>query len=226
MDMMSTETPPLYDSRRREPEHPGHRIWMEWGFHHAEQQFYKGYPVWGRWKEVCGSEHPDRSCGSVYRVCQLPHAGGHQCGCFDPGERDAGASEIVGKNNTTGSDWTDRTSNLADQAPIKIPSNATVKFQVKNGYDQITFKWSEKGYTYEVRWHTKTPRAPDGQGNTWVVTRIRPGTPTGQMRTQHILVGNQWIPRYQWQNAIDAYRDGTATAEQLELLRNGHWEAP
>lgn len=138
----------------------------------------------------------------------------------------AGASEIVGKNNTTGSDWTDRTSNLADQAPIKIPSNATVKFQVKNGYDQITFKWSENGNIYEVRWHTKTPGVSDGQGNTWVVTRIRPGTPTGQMRTQHILVGNQWIPRYQWQNAIDAYRDGTATAEQLELLRNGHWEAP
>ncbi len=51
-----------------------------------------------------------------------------------------------------------------EQAPIEIPSSATVKVQAKNGYDQISFKWTENGQNYEVRWHTKTPGAPEGQG--------------------------------------------------------------
>ena len=38
--------------------------------------------------------------------------------------------------------------------------------------------------------------------------------------------GNTWIPRYQWQDAISAYRNGTATQEQLQLLKDGHWQAP
>lgn len=101
-----------------------------------------------------------------------------------------------------------------------------VKVQVKNGYDQIIYKWSADGYNYEVRWHTKTPGAPEGQGNTWVVSRVTPGTSSGQARAEHILVGNSWIPRYQWQDAINAYRNGNATSEQLQLLREGHWSAP
>lgn len=45
--------------------------------------------------------------------------------------------------------------------------------------DQISFKWTENGQNYEVRWHTKTPGTPGGQGNIWVVSRVTPGTPTG-----------------------------------------------
>ena len=63
-------------------------------------------------------------------------------------------------------DWVNRIPELEKQAPIEIPSNATVKVQAKNGYDQISFKWTENGQNYEVRWHTKTPGAPEGQGNT------------------------------------------------------------
>ncbi|NBH20289.1 hypothetical protein D3Z55_23580 [Clostridiaceae bacterium] len=142
---------------------------------------------------------------------------------------DAGG-KLLGKTikdmPSTLSDWSDKVSDLSKQAPIEIPSNATVKVQAKNGYDQISFKWTENGKNYEVRWHTKTPGAPEGQGNTWVVTRTTPGTPTGQVKTQHILVGDTWIPRYQWQNAINAYKNGTATPEQLQLLKDGHWQAP
>ena len=128
--------------------------------------------------------------------------------------------------NTTLKDWVSNTEGLAQQAPIKIPSDAMVKSQVKNGYDQITFKWTENGLKYEVRWHTKTPGAPETQGNTWVVSRVTPGTPDGQLRIEHILVGSEWIPRYEWQNAISAYQNGIATAEQLRLLESGHWKAP
>ena len=123
--------------------------------------------------------------------------------------------------------WINKTSDLAKQAPITIPSNATTKVQAKSGYDQISFKWKgNDGCKYEVRWHTKTPGAPDGQGNTWVVSKVTPGTPTGQVKTEHILVENNWIPRYQWQQAIQNYRNKTATSAELELLRKGHWEAP
>lgn len=99
--------------------------------------------------------------------------------------------DIVFESGTpTLNDWVNKTSDLLKQVPIEIPSNATVKVQAKNGYDQITFKWTENGQNYEVRWHTKTPGAPEGQGNTWVVSRVTPGTPTGQVRTEHILVGD------------------------------------
>ncbi len=133
----------------------------------------------------------------------------------------------TGESGTsTLNDWVNRIPELSKQAPIEIPSSATVKVQAKNGYDQINFKWTENGKNYEVRWHTKTHGAPEGQGNTWVVSRVTPGTPTGQVRTEHILVGDTWIPRYQWQDAINAYRNGTATQEQLQLLKDGHWQAP
>ena len=140
--------------------------------------------------------------------------------------RQVAAYDNSGGGSTTVSNWENKISDLSEQAPIEIPSSATVKVQAKNGYDQITFKWEENGQNYEVRWHTKTPGAPEGQGNTWVISRVTPGTPTGQVRTEHILVGDMWIPRYQWQEAINAYRNGTATAEQLQLLKDGHWQAP
>ena len=128
--------------------------------------------------------------------------------------------------NTSVDVWINNTSELAKQSLIKIPSSATVSIQAKNGYDQISYKWSENGHNYEVRWHTRTPGAPEGQGNTWVVSRVTPGTPTGQARVEHILVGNEWIPKHQWQDAIRAYRNGVATSEQLKLLEDGHWSAP
>ena len=140
--------------------------------------------------------------------------------------RQVAAYDNSGGGSTTVSNWENKISDLSEQAPIEIPSSATVKVQAKNGYDQITFKWEENGQNYEVRWHTKTPGAPEGQGNTWVISRVTPGTPTGQVRTEHILDGDMWIPRYQWQEAINAYRNGTATAEQLQLLKDGHWQAP
>ena len=143
--------------------------------------------------------------------------------------RYAGISENGGayrSGETTLNDWINRIPDLSKQAPIEIPSTATVKAQAKNGYDQISFKWTESGQNYEVRWHTKTPGAPEGQGNTWVVSRITPGTPTGRVRTEHILVGDTWVPRHQWQDAINVYRNGTATREQMQLLKDGHWQAP
>ena len=122
--------------------------------------------------------------------------------------------------------WSGRTSELAQQAPIRIPANATVRVQAKKGYNQISYRWTENGQVFEARWHTPTPNAPAGQGNTWVVSRVTPGTPTGQLRTEHILVGNRWVPRFEWQAAITAQKNGVATPEQLRLLENGHWPAP
>ncbi len=43
---------------------------------------------------------------------------------------------------------------------------------------------------------------------------------------EHILVGENWVLRYTWQAAIEAYNNGTATPEQLQMLESGHWEAP
>ena len=40
-----------------------------------------------------------------------------------------------------------------------------------DGYEQISYKWNDGTYKYEVRWHTRTSGAPEGQGNTWVIQR-------------------------------------------------------
>jgi hypothetical protein len=135
------------------------------------------------------------------------------------------AYENSGK--TTLADWADNTGELAKTSPIKIPENATIKSSTKTaGYDQISYKWVEGGYTYEARWHTKTPGAPTGQINTWVVSRVTQGTPTGQRRVLHIMVGNTWVTRHEWQAAITAYQNGTMTAAQEAMLKAGHWLAP
>ncbi|OJU18135.1 MAG: hypothetical protein BGN88_04970 [Clostridiales bacterium 43-6] len=109
------------------------------------------------------------------------------------------------------------------KAPIEIPENATVKPASKTGYEQISYKWKDSNYKYEVRWHTRTPGAPKNQGNTWVVERVTPGS-GGVDPKSHILVEGQWISKFQWQAAIKAYQNGTATQQQLEILEKGHWK--
>lgn len=118
-------------------------------------------------------------------------------------------------------------SDLMKSSPIEIPSSAKITEQIKNGYKQIKYKWSQGGLKFEARWHTRTPGAPIGQGNTWVITRTTPGTATGQRKMQHILVGeNKWVTMNEWQQAITARKNGVATSAQDAMLKAGHWSAP
>lgn len=128
---------------------------------------------------------------------------------------------------TAGGAGMGNTAELAKTSPVKIPENAIVKAgQKASGYDQVSYKWTDSEFKYEARWHTKTPGAPAGQGNTWVVTRVTRGTPTGQIRVEHILVGDTWVTRYEWQKAITAYQNGTMTVAQETMLKDGHWLVP
>lgn len=62
------------------------------------------------------------------------------------------------------------------RAPIEIPDTAKYKAKsMVDGYEQISYKWNDRIYKYEVRWHTRTSGAPKGQGNTWVIQRTIPG---------------------------------------------------
>ncbi len=58
---------------------------------------------------------------------------------------------------------------------ISIPEGVKGKAQSKNGYEQISYKWKDGDYKYEARWHTRTPDAPENQGRTWVIERVKPG---------------------------------------------------
>lgn len=117
---------------------------------------------------------------------------------------------------------------LSKLSPIKIPSNATIKEEKKNGYDQVKYTWQKGEYSYTSRWHTRTPNAPKEQGESWVVQRDKPGIGYGKNARpgEHdILVGkNKWISKRVWQDAIRARKNGTITQEQKELLDNGHWK--
>lgn len=123
---------------------------------------------------------------------------------------------------------------LPKSSPLKIPSNATIKEEQKNGYQQIKYNWDRGDYKYQSRWHTRTPGAPKNQGNTWVVEKRRPGIGNGKNARpaeRYVMVGKnkngspKWIDRKKWDAAIRARKNGTATKEQKEMLDHGHWKA-
>lgn len=117
---------------------------------------------------------------------------------------------------------------LPKTSPIKIPSSATIKEEQKNGYDQVKYTWEKGDYSYTSRWHTRTPNAPKEQGDSWVVQHDQTGIGYGKNvrpAKHEILVGkNKWVSKKEWQAAIRARKNGTATNEQKEMLDNGHWK--
>lgn len=111
------------------------------------------------------------------------------------------------------------------KSPLEIPDSAKIKAQTKSaGYEQITYKWNNGEYKYEVRWHTRTPGAPEGQGNTWVVQRTIPGNGGDKPQTFFKIGDNEWTEAYKWYNAISARKAGTANSEQIKILDKGHWK--
>ncbi len=116
--------------------------------------------------------------------------------------------------------------NMANRSPIEIPKDATIKAEIKkSGYAQIKYTWKENGIKYESRWHTKTPGAPESQGNTWVVQKVVPGNSTGQRRQEFVKIKDHgWIPMKEWKDASTARQNGTATQRQTEILNKGHWK--
>ena len=111
------------------------------------------------------------------------------------------------------------------KAPIEIPDTAKYKAKsMADGYEQISYKWNDGTYKYEVRWHTRTSGAPEGQGNTWVIQRTIPGNGGKKPSTQFLIGENEWVEGWKWYDAISARKNGTATQEQVELLDKGHWK--
>lgn len=114
-------------------------------------------------------------------------------------------------------------SNLTDTSPINIPSSASAKFQSKVGYEQVQYKWTDGTYSYNARWHTRTPGAPIDQGNTWVIERRIPGQ-GATLPVNEVMTGpNTWTRYKDWFDAITARKNGTATVQQDKLLESGHW---
>ena len=115
--------------------------------------------------------------------------------------------------------------NYRKKAPIEIPDIAKYKAKsMPGGYEQISYKWNDGTYKYEVRWHTRTSGAPEGQGNTWVVRRTIPGNGGTKPSTQFLIGENEWVEGWKWYDAINARKNGIATQAQIELLDKGHWK--
>ena len=97
------------------------------------------------------------------------------------------------------------------KAPIEIPDTAKYKAKsMADGYEQISYKWNDGTYKYEVRWHTRTSGAPEGQGNTWVIQRTIPGNGGKKPSTQFLIGENEWVEGWKWYDAISARKNGTA----------------
>lgn len=143
-----------------------------------------------------------------------------------------GGPNKPGKNNHDGKEFSkmppEEQVKIAQQyskrAPIEIPESAKIKAQSKTGYEQISYKWNDGTYKYEVRWHTRTPGAPENQGNTWVVQRTIPGSGGNKPKTFFKIGEDEWIEGYKWYDAIAARKAGTATPEQISILDRGHWK--
>ncbi|MDP0463636.1 LXG domain-containing protein, partial [Shouchella rhizosphaerae] len=111
------------------------------------------------------------------------------------------------------------------RAPIEVPENANMKAKsMAGGYEQITYKWNDGTYKYEVRWHTRTSGAPADQGNTWVIQRTIPGSGGNKPQSFFKIGENEWVEGYKWYDAIAARKAGTATPEQVRILDQGHWK--
>lgn len=114
---------------------------------------------------------------------------------------------------------------LPKSSPIEIPNNAEFKVQIKDEYTQVKYDWKKEEYKYQARWHTKTPNSPGYESESWVVERKIPGIGSGlnaRHSTNEVLVGTKWISKKIWQEAIYAKKNGTATVQQKEVLKNGH----
>lgn len=92
----------------------------------------------------------------------------------------------------TESEITEVVEKYRKRAPVEIPDTATYKAKsMADGYEQISFKWNDGTYKYEVRWRTRTSGAPIDQGNTWVIQRTIPGSGGKRPSTQFLVGGNE-----------------------------------
>ena len=112
-----------------------------------------------------------------------------------------------------------------ERSPVEIPESAVARARtMKDGYEQISYKWKDKGFKYEARWHTRTSGAPESQGNTWVIQRTRPGNGEIKPYSEFLVGDNEWIPGHKWYDAIAARKAGNATPDQEAILDKGHWK--
>ena len=125
-----------------------------------------------------------------------------------------GGSKTFKFSDMTESEITKIVEEYRKKAPIEIPDTARYKAKsMVDGYEQISYKWNDGTYKYEVRWHTRTSGAPEGQGNTWVIQRTIPGNGGTKPSTQFLIGENEWVEGWKWYDAINARKNGIATQE-------------
>lgn len=125
---------------------------------------------------------------------------------------------------------------LRSQAPINVPNNAQIvgPLEKDGGYLQISYRWDEsiggRNNKFEVRWHEPTPNAPEGTQPNWRVTRTLSGTPDGVYKKEvfELIRGDNssyiWVPQDEFRQATRAWANGTATPQQIDMLKRAHFE--
>ena len=119
---------------------------------------------------------------------------------------------------------------IAKTSPMQIPEGAKIKPQIKEGYYQIKYQWTDAdGYYYKARWHTRNPTAPLEQRDVWVIERKIKGIghgPNARKGLYQVWVGgDEWITHAEWKKAATENQLGYATEQQKRWLKYGHWKA-
>ena len=70
-----------------------------------------------------------------------------------------------------------------------------------NDYDQVKYEWSDDGYAYTCRWHTRTQNAPVEQGDTWVLHRH--STINEGKTKEEYFVGNNWVSGKEFKKYVE-----------------------
>lgn len=119
---------------------------------------------------------------------------------------------------------------LAQSAPISIPTQAKVKHEDKDSYQQIVFAWdSHDDWQYTARWHTPLPNAEIITFPSWQISRVHPGLGYGTDHhgriSQTLASDGQWISSADIHRAAWRLSHGKNRPKDHQIIMQTHFRA-
>lgn len=118
---------------------------------------------------------------------------------------------------------------LRAHAPWPIPKCASFTMAKKaGGYWQAKYRWQAAGWSYEARWHERTPAARLVTWPSWRLDRVKAGKgfgPDAHARCEQSLVGGEWESTRRLRYCARRFEDGQASDQDVQWLLNAHYRS-